>query len=206
MDATVERNAFIPRSCRSLKLELALLAFPLAAIAVLFALSPLRSTPAGPPEKLTLRVMAALPEPDPDRMRELQLAREHIRFALSKVARPLQPADDLSAGSATAVQSAVRGAPARVARLRPATSAQRGETAHTKLADIKLARTGRQSSAGRKDKTEDGWIKRNLAWPVSTVASATARAAATLALVKDTVATAVDRAGDALESLKRKVL
>ena len=187
-----------------MKLEFALLAFPLLAIAALLILLPARSEPSGKAEKLNLRVSAAMPARDPEFARQTKLARAHIRFALSKLARSPQATSELtgSAHAATPV-AAVRHEATRGAA-RPNVATPR------RLAGARLMtrRSATVAAARRTRRRSSNWLAlpRPLVWPAKTVAAAAEKAAASLGPVKSTVAGAVDRAGDAIEALRRKVL
>lgn len=212
MAAATKTNVFWPAPGSSLKVELALLALPALAIGALLYLIP---APAASPEpKVTLRVTSATPSPEPELLRERQLAREHIAFALSKIARPAivaaprsEPATSLAAQSpvkprepapaASAVQRPMHVAAARRHRnqaVRPTRKIQTSGASQPRVYDV--VRPGARRAPLRQDNAT--WLDR-LTWPVTTAVS-------TLAPVTDSVARTVQKAGNALETIKRKVL
>ncbi len=202
-----KRNVFSPANGNSLRLELALLALPLLALGALFLLLPAREHLFVP--KVTLRVTSAKPSPEPQLARDQQLAREHVAFALSKIARPLPvvvAALPPEAPAATRTQAGSQNhvAPVRVAhaaaiRRHRSKSIQAERKARIRSAERKAHPAVAANVMRRPAQPEDGsWLKR-LKTPVSTAMSA-------LAPVTDSVARTVERAGGALETIRRKVL
>jgi hypothetical protein len=217
-------NVFFSHRTDSLRLELALLAMPVLAIAVALALLPQSDTSANRP-KVTLRVTSVAPPPNPELEREAQLRREQIRFALSKVASAPETeagSETIAAASAGSTEGAVpieasvsqtvSQAPLAAPRdIRPQKLKRSVARAASKrkAQRIRLARAQAQRKAIRpraqairstaRQATAGEWLAASLKWPA-------AAASATMAPVQRTLSRTVSEASEAFDSLKKKIL
>ena len=211
-----KHNVFMTIPSKPLRLELALLAAPLLAICVLLTLLPHGAQPDNH-GKVTLRVTSVTAPYDAELAREAVMRREQIQFALSKVAKGpeySEPADDKApapvAGpkqflalaqfekSQPAHEDATLPAPKADVK-RVATKRRLAGNSPRDIRPVKLRRTAgkvaRKSAVAKKT----NWLTASLRWPVEA-------ASATIKPVTQTLTLSVSRAGDALQSLKQKIL
>ena len=215
-------NVFILPVSRPLRLELSLLLLPALAIVLLFALLPSHNTSQPSPDKVKLRVTSHAPPADPELAREKKLVEEQVRFALSKLATPSQIKAALAAHPDK--QSVEHAKPVTVAVAKVAKADPQPALAVTRTKS-KPARETRSAYAPRDIRPsiiraavqtqvrqlrvskvpaeqQSGWLKTAAnawKWPAQA-------ASATLEPVRNTVVRSVEQAGDALVSIKRKIL
>ena len=200
------------------------MAVPVIAIIAAFSLFHTQPARLDDQGKVKLRVMSAVAPPTPELAREAVQRSELIQFALSKVAKV--PAAAPSAGEETAddrIILAANNTPAgehksAVAPIAPEVS--KPALLHRQIARKPVdIRPGKLRTAVQRRKLQvpkpvlaarpaaaGSWLTASLQWPVSLASKTIAPVKQSFAPVRKTWVRTVGQAGDALETLKKKIL